>query len=202
MFCPAITALNTKCNVEIKQSEKYCYTHKKLSECSSVDSKIFNENTFILDRSAPNISNHITEQNIQCSYFKNGNIRSKYISNDKYLQRFTYFENGKLHTLENFILEPTRKLHGYQYRYHWNGQMDYKEHYIHGLAEGKQYSWSINGDLMNMSNFKNNVNHGPQYSWYDNENLSYVYNFIDGEKIGLQQNYNYFGELEYECYCL
>jgi antitoxin component YwqK of YwqJK toxin-antitoxin module len=203
MFCPAITITNSICNIETKNSEKYCQTHKKLLEYSSVDSDNLNENTFILDRSASKfIYYKIESSNIQYTYHANGNVKTKYVSNDKYLQKFLYFENSKLYKLDNFILDPERKLHGYQYRYYMNGQMDYKEYYLNGLSEGKQYSWHYDGKLMNFINYKNGINHGTQLSWYDNSNLYFHYNYIDGEKVGLQQTYGYYGELEHEAYHL
>jgi antitoxin component YwqK of YwqJK toxin-antitoxin module len=202
MYCPAITLLNKKCNIEIKHSEKYCQTHKKLSEYSSVDSDNFNEKTFILDRSAPDLTTYIIESNVQYSYYPSGNVKTKCIYNGKYSQKLTYLENGNLCSLGNYIFDITHKMHGYQYRYYYNGQIDYKEHYVNGISEGEQLSWHPNGKMMGILNMKNGLNHGMQYNWFDNGNTYFIYNYVNGEKVGLQQTYNYFGELEVEELCL
>ncbi len=111
--------------------------------------------------------------------------------------------------------------HGPVWRWHRNGQLEGREHYVFGDAEGEWPSWYANGRRSSLGSFKNGQKYGPWKYWAEDGHLTseVTYSgsgassveyfpsgkklatgaFKDGAKLGLWVAYNEDGTERARC---
>ena len=114
-------------------------------------------------------------------YFKNGNIKSKYLyKNGKLIgDAITYWDNETILTKSFYI---NGEIDGLRTEYWENGNVERELNYVNGIPNGERKYYYENGNIETIQYSKNGEFHG-EFTWFDeNGNLtlkqSYVNDFI------------------------
>ena len=125
-------------------------------------------------------------------YFKNGNIKSKYLyKNGKLIgDAITYWDDGTIASKEFYVNGESDGLHT---DYWENGNIEKEINYVNGILNGERRYYFENGNIKTIQYSKNDEDHG-EFTWFDeNGNLtlkqSYVNDFIiPGSRIEFEKN--------------
>jgi YD repeat-containing protein len=142
-------------------------------------------------------------------YFKKDilNMESVYDGGGKVVERFGYYEDGKMSFKENDSL---------MVYFHPNGISSSVAHRKNGQLNGYTYNYDANGNLTEKSFYTNSKRNGQLFLYYKNGNIKFHANFLDdrmsGERMYYDENgkpiegnftfYNNKGGKEREGYCI